>query len=77
MLLLLWRFGCTWREGRVDTALDSRRVDIVVDDKELWAVRALRNCHVVVCVSQLPLSDRVPVAAVVFQLRLEGRTCWQ
>ena len=42
--------GCTWREGRVDNALDSGRVDIIVEDKGLMAVRVLRNCHVVVCV---------------------------
>ena len=26
-------FGCTWREERIGNALDSGRVDIVVDDK--------------------------------------------
>ena len=76
-----WSSSCTWREGRVGNALDSRRVNIVVDDKGLLLVRVLRNCHVVVCVSRLPLSlplpsDRVPVvvaAAVVFRLPLPDR----
>ena len=34
-LLLLWCSSCTWREERVGNALDSGRVDIVVDD---WTV---------------------------------------
>jgi len=50
-------------------------VDVIDDDKGLLPVCVLRDCHVVVCVSQsslsLPLSDRVPVVAVaVIQLLL-------
>ena len=30
--------GCIWREERIGKALDSRRVGIVVDDKELLPV---------------------------------------
>ena len=84
LLLLLWCYGCTWRERRHgDKDVDRGRVDIVVGDKGLLPVRVLRDCHVVVCVSQLPLPlswsllDRVPVvvlvAAVVFRLHLKGR----
>ena len=78
LLLLLWCSGCAWRELRVGNALDSRRVDVVVDDNILVPVHVPRDCHVVVCVSRLSLtlSDRVVVAAVVFWLNLEGRTSW-
>ena len=78
MLLLLLCSSCTWREGRVGNALDNERVDIVVDDKGLLPVNVLRDCRVVVCVSRLllPLSDRVPVADMVFWFHLEGRTSW-
>ena len=58
--------SCTWREERVGNALDSRRVDIIADDKGLLSVHVLRDCHAVVCMSRLPLplSDRVPVVVV-------------
>ena len=73
-MLLLWCSCCTWREGHIGNVLDRGRVDVVVDDKGLLLVRVLRDCHVVVCVPRLPLPllDRVLVAAVVFQLHLEG-----
>ena len=69
--------SCTWKEETVGNALDSGRVDIVVDDKGLLLVRILHNCHGVVCAPgfTLPLSDRVlfvvvvaAAAAVVFWL---------
>ena len=90
---MLWCSSCTWREGRQGgNALDSGRVDIVVNDKGLLPVCVLCDCNIVACVSrlQLSLSDRVPVvlvaAAVSFRLSsplldrvpvaLGGRTSW-
>ena len=56
----------------------------VVDDAKELLLVPVRDCCVVVCMSQLPLpplSDHVPVvdvaAAVVFQLHVEGRAGWQ
>ena len=69
-----WCSGYTWREGRHGVHdLDRGRVDVVDDAKRLLMVRVLRDCHVVVCVSRLPLPDCVSVvvaAAVVFLLPL-------
>ena len=86
LLLLLWYSGCTWRKIRHGGHdLDRGRVEVVDDAKGLLPV-PVRDCCVVICVSRLPLpplSDCVPVvavvvaAAVVFQLHLEGRACWQ
>ena len=72
---MLWCSGCTWREGRVGNAVDSGRVDIIVDDKGMLPVHVLCDCHVVVWVSRLPLPlplpDRVVVVVTaVFQLSL-------
>ena len=80
--------GYIWREERVGKALDSGRVDIVIDYKGLLPVRVPRDCHrkltdrvpfvvAAAVVFRLPLllSDRVlVVVAVVFQVQLEGRT---
>ena len=78
-LLLLFRLRL---EGKTCwQALDSGRVNIVVDDKGLLLVRVLCDCRVVVCMSRLPLplpSDCVPVvvvAAVVFRLPLPLSNC--
>ena len=39
----MWCSSCTWRERRVDSALSSRGVNIVADDKELSRETNKRN----------------------------------
>ena len=69
MLLLLWVSGMV-----LFLLLLMQTLYFVIDIADPF-----RDCCIVVFVSRLPLLERVPAvvaAAVVFQLHLEGRTCW-
>ena len=76
-----WRLSGSLKERRHGGHdLGRWRVSVVDDTKELLSVRILCGCHVVVCVSRLPLPlpDHVPVvvAAVMFRMYLNGRFFW-